>query len=669
MIRPTLLAALILGTSASAAVADGFLIRPYLQNVTASGATIFWETRNESPGWVAYGETDDCPRRAGSEDRTRFHRVRLEGLAPGRACHYRVAVDGDVHQGVFRTAPEKGGPVTFLIVGGSASWDKGAWENTGMAEHAAQWNPDLFIHTGNMVTDGRDPAQWPLQFERFAGTMANVWMVPVRGTGEGKRVLNTTTVTVRERPEDMQAFMRSAATQQAFRKKPNRRHDGFSRYFELPGAGEPYAAFDWGDTHFVLLSYDAAAGAGAWVNEHLASVDAANVVVAQHLSIYTAGYRSAVDSYRAEVPVAMSAVREALESHGVLLDLAGQAKIYERTHPLHDGRRDHWSGVTYLTQGGAARGGFPEWFTAVGGLDLDAPGYTVVHLDKTSGWLRTFAWDKAAKTIVECDYNRFWRDISIPRAVLARLKKAEAPDLPAAVEEVGALAYAPAVETLLPLLESNDTELRRRVARALRRIGAPKATGPLMACLRDPGPTVRREAARALEIALDPSFCRPVGDLALEPALDHEVRAALLGALAAHGPYYFAMDTAELVLRQADAPPPLRERAAWVIDRVATRDDVDTLLSLVLGERQTYPLLRIGHALDRLCAAKTDLAGDGALAKSKRGRPRDTFIKAWKSALDNLVLSEAQRKKRAAFEKIRHRRTPARLRTPVNLKE
>ena len=41
-------------------------------------------------------------------------------------------------------------------------------------------------------------------------------------------------------------------------------NDWFAKYHELPGEGEPFAAFDWGNTHFVLISYESTPVAAPW---------------------------------------------------------------------------------------------------------------------------------------------------------------------------------------------------------------------------------------------------------------------------------------------------------------------------------------------------------------------------------------------------------------------
>jgi len=421
MYRPAWMAALALLLAAPAALANGFVVPPYVQHVTADGATVLWETAAVATGEVAHGPTPDCALTARVEQKDRMHRVRLEGLAPGSTWYYRVTAGADTREGRFRTAPAGGGPVTFLLLGGTADWDGDLWEGTGMAEHAAQWEPDLCLHLGNLVKNGRQASEWPLHFRRFASTLSQTWMVPARGTGEGRRTIDTTTVSTRERPKDMQAFMRAASEQRAARQARVEQEDGFDRYFELPGEADGHVVFDWGDTHFVVIPWDGVAVAGPWLAEHLAGVSAANIVVAQHVPLYCAGVRSAVDAQRAEAPIGLGTLQAAFQEHGVLLSLSAQAHTYERSQPLRQGLRDDLHGVTYLNLGGAGRGAFPEWFTAVGGLDLDGPVYTVVHLEAGGGWLRTFSWDADAGAPVEQDYRVFWRDEAAPRALLEKL--------------------------------------------------------------------------------------------------------------------------------------------------------------------------------------------------------------------------------------------------------
>jgi len=72
----------------------------------------------------------------------------------------------------------------------------------------------------------------------------------------------------------------------------DKENDWYAKYHELPGEGEPFSAFDWGNVHVVAISIDDTAKAPAWLDQHLPTVNAPWVLVVQHLPVYCTGYDS-----------------------------------------------------------------------------------------------------------------------------------------------------------------------------------------------------------------------------------------------------------------------------------------------------------------------------------------------------------------------------------------
>ena len=74
---------------------------PWIQNVSETGFTLMWATADKSLSWVEVAPDDGTPfeaaRRpgfyqtvAGKKYTGTFHKVRVEGLEPGKAYRYRI---------------------------------------------------------------------------------------------------------------------------------------------------------------------------------------------------------------------------------------------------------------------------------------------------------------------------------------------------------------------------------------------------------------------------------------------------------------------------------------------------------------------------------------------------------------------------------------------------
>lgn len=578
---------------------QGFHIRPHLNNITRDGVTLIWETRQPAESVVEYGPEGAYDQRAtGAVDENNIHRVRISGLQAETVYSYRVRAGEEIQESTFRTAPATDRPVTFIVIGDSRRWDA-TWEGARMAEHAAQWNPEFYINNGDLVLNGHQKELWPEHFNRFHDLNQRLWMVTARGNHEGSQVFDPA-------------------------------NDWFAKYHELPGDGEPYACFDWGNTHFVLVSFEQTPGAAAFLDKHMPTVNKQYTVLAQHFPVYCSGYYGPTDNRKEMGDRQMKPLAEAIDRHGIALDIAGHTHIYERMFALRGGQRDDRNGCVYIVNGGDINANFAEAFTAVRDDrdTMEKPTYTVVHMGEDRIWFRTFAWGKAEQEIIEIDYCVLWRDEAVPKAAFDALAGAAGADLLKAIGELGAMTYQPAAEALLPYLEDADAAVRRAAATALRRIGNAGVAPRLLARLADDDPHVQREIARALEITADETLAPAIADAARDAALDPKARMALIGALEFHAPKSLATQTAIAVLQDAGAPAPVRERAAYALVRTADEDDIATLCDLFDRETEMYVVLRLAFTLNELCGKRQAVDEDSPIGKSKPGERRP-FIEKW----------------------------------------
>ena len=289
---------------AGLAAADAFHIAPHLQNITTDGVTIIWETTDPSPGVVEYGLEGAYDRRAASPDGEKIHRVRIEGLKPATTYSYRVKAGADHLESAFKTAPTGQGPVTFIVIGDSRRWDK-RWEETKMAAHTLQWKPDFYLIMGDLVLNGHKYELWPEHFKRFSELNHRYMLVTARGNHEGSM-------------------------------NQDRENDWFAKYHELPGWGEPFSVFDWGNTHFMLVSIENTKEIPQRLDQHMPSVHSKYTVVSQHLPIFCAGYFGPVDSRKTsgvpgkemanpdpEMGIGPEAIAKSFDKHRITLDLGG----------------------------------------------------------------------------------------------------------------------------------------------------------------------------------------------------------------------------------------------------------------------------------------------------------------------------------------------------------
>ena len=584
-------------------VAQGFYIAPHVNNVAPDGVTFCWETHQPEIGSVAYGRDGDLSATVPEEAAVKIHRVRITGLEADTVYRYRIASGADVQERSFKTAPGTRRPVTFVVLGDSRRWGTN-WAESKMAEHAKQWDAEFYLNVGDLVGSGHVYEQWPEHFTRFADITDHLWMLTARGNHEGSM-------------------------------KYDVEKDWFGKYHDLPG-GEPYAAFDWGNTHFVIVSFEQTPGLTKFLDKHMPSVDNKYTVVAQHFPIYCTGYASADDSRKELGQGPTRFIAAALDRHNVTMNIAGHTHIYERLHRIRGGKRDDAKGTQYLVNGGDIGGNYPDWFTALGDdrRTMEQPTYTVVHMGDDRIWFRTFCWGLAEKAVIEIDYKLLWQDEAIPKAELAKLDGASGGALVAAIDELAAMGYAPAADKLLALLDSSEAAVPRSAAKALREIGSAGISAALVQHLADADLAVRRTLARALEIAMDPGAANAVADAALDTAQDEQTRVNLIGALQFHAPPALATKTMVALIEAADTPAPVRERAAYALSRTARVEDVETLAAMFKKEPAGYVMTRVAMALNEICGRRQSLSDRGPLGRSKPGEERQKFIDKWMRQLE-----------------------------------
>ena len=582
---------------------QGFHINPQLNNVTKTSVTLIWESHLPETGVVEFSGDTSYSQKATEEGTPTLHRVHVNDLQPETMYNYRVTCGEEVFTDHFKTAPATARPITFIVIGDSRRWGN-RWAETKMEDHAAQWNAEFYLTMGDLVPSGHNKELWPEHFTRFQGLTGHTWFANARGNHEGSMIFD---------PES----------------------DWFNKYHELPGKGEPFAAFQWGNTYFVMISFEQTMNAWKFLDEELPNVDAKYSVLSHHFPVYCAGYYSPEDSRKEMGTGPMARLAHAIDEHKVTLDLVGHTHIYERQFPIRDRKRNDREGTMFVVNGGDINGQFPEWFTAVHDDrdTMEQPTYTVYYMGDDRVWFRTFAWNKIDKKIEEIDYHIQWQDEAIPKAELAKLGTAQGVDLVKAITDLGAMSYQPAAQPLLKYLDDANADLKRAAAHALCGIGTPEVSNALVAHLNDADVAVRRDLARALEIAMDPVVFPAVLAAAKDPQQDDKARISLLGALQFYGPKPEVTAAMVALLKEPRVPDKVRERVVYTLSQTASESDLESLFDLFRAEQAKYVTTRLAWTLNSLTTDRQSLDGNAPIGQSNPGADREQFIENWKKKL------------------------------------
>ncbi len=553
---------------------SAFRIAPYLQNTSPGAVTVMWETKQATACQVTYWRVGREPKgevTVSDDAREKIHKVRISRLQPDTRYGYAVRVGREVQGGEFATAPATDRPIRFAIFGDSRFWGD-YWQTTPLPEHLLSKKPEFVLHMGDLVNNGRRYAEWPTHFERFASVLKQTPLFPARGNHEGDGS---------EQPQN----------------------DWFGKYHELPG-GEPYSSFDWGNSHFAIVSFTHVEKCASFLDADLGATTKKWKFVAFHYPVYCTGYESGSDNRKVSGNRELEAI---FDKHRVDMVFVGHTHIYERCFPIRGGKRDDRNGTVYLVQGGAVGGNYPDWWTATLAKDFSLPSYTFLDVQDDRIELRTYGLAKGdqkkgkAAQIVEIDRCIRWRDENLPRKLLSELPSKESGDLVHAIEDLGAMCYTPASRTLVRYLNHKDPAVRRAAVLALERIADASVSEQLMPFLQDEDLIIRRRVARTLEEAIVPGVADKIMREILNSRQDSQVRICLLGALLHHAPR-LAFPVAMRALDATDGE--LRDRAADVVKRTATEKDVPLLSELARNEKRPYVAACLAWGIKRLAGKK-----------------------------------------------------------------
>ena len=317
---------------------------PYLQWPTTDGVTVMWETAERGVGEVEWFETEsvhaglsgaartiEASRSTVEEDKPRrIHRVRIDGLESGIDYHYRVVGDTALHP--VRVAPSRDTPFSFCVTSETGGYGDDDF-NTRIFEQIARSRPDILTVAGDAVRNGTDYEDWERYF-----------------FGPAREVLHNTPFYLCPGNHEENA-------------------DWFNQFTDFPEPGN-YYGFDYGNAHFTALDsprlVDYVDG-GPVATPELDATSAQRLFFRRKLEEAGADslWRFAFYHYPPyvsgdyEVPQ-MRELGTDVDAAGVDIVFNSHTIVYERSHPIRDGRLDTEDGTIYIVAGGA--GAKPDWF-------------------------------------------------------------------------------------------------------------------------------------------------------------------------------------------------------------------------------------------------------------------------------------------------------------------
>lgn len=326
---------------------------PYLQSVQTDSITVCWQTAQPVSGAVwaaeaAFPQVPAEPHPTASPGAvfhgpvTELHRICITGLRAGTDYVYQILTpDGApaTERLTFRTAPEEEDAFTFAIT--SEYGGVGKPDNpfaSAIRQLIALEHPEFLLSLGDIVADGTREQDWDdYLFKPYARLLTNTPFFPCIGNHE----VNCNAV-----PEGDTS--------------PYRWYD---RYFTVPH----YYAFDYGCAHFCVLDAPAlcrqlsdglpegetygvelkqnASEQLHFLEQDLAATDKKWKFVLCHYPPYT----SAIFTVRA-----LRCLAPILERYGVDIMFNSHAIVYERSHPIRNGKTAK-DGVRYILTGGHER--------------------------------------------------------------------------------------------------------------------------------------------------------------------------------------------------------------------------------------------------------------------------------------------------------------------------
>ncbi|MGL6073939.1 MAG: LamG-like jellyroll fold domain-containing protein [Fimbriiglobus sp.] len=313
-----------------------FVVEPYLQSLTKTSVVIMAEAPTPMTSEVTYGTSIPLETSVKNEKASTMQELTLEKLQPGTKYFYQVTCRGENGVelqgpiGTFQTAPEMTQAFAFSIIGDTqrnpvitGKVAKLMWED----------RPNFVLHMGDVVDNGPDKREWTQElFKPCQELFGRVCLFPCIGNHE-------------------------------------KNHAHYYQYFSLPKP-EFYYSYTYGHAEFFSIDTNKPVGPGSaqyeWLDKALGASKAKWKFCYHHHPCYSSDSDDYGNSFKGETKFGDRNARQLValyEKHNVDIAMNGHIHVYERTHPIRDGKINTKNGVVYLTSGGG--GGSLENFSPV----------------------------------------------------------------------------------------------------------------------------------------------------------------------------------------------------------------------------------------------------------------------------------------------------------------
>lgn len=321
---------------------------PMVQLATERSMSIVWFTsRPDATQTFQFSSPGGSPTTVSIEHEGTRHVARLANLEPASKYAYTISVaDRVLASATARTNKSAGTPFTFLVFGDSG---QGSPEQRRLARRMVEFQPDLIVHTGDLIYPSGERHHYRERFfEPYAAMIREVNFWPSLGNhDDAKRT----------------------------------RGGPFREVFELPRNGpanqvpENNYWFEYADARFVVLDSNVKAEVVAsdlapWAEKTLAEAQTTWKFVVFHHPPYTHGkYEPNRGICETLVPV--------FEQTSVDVVFNGHDHLYERTVPMRGGAAAE-RGVVYIVSGAGG--------ASLYSLKSDMPSYFAASYDATHGF-------------------------------------------------------------------------------------------------------------------------------------------------------------------------------------------------------------------------------------------------------------------------------------------
>ena len=288
---------------------DKIAVYPFVETLDDSSATILWQINDYKNSFIEFKKENGKPEIIAGILTNEMFKAAVSNLEAGAVYYYRLAGDANKFS-KFRTFSKNRKNFSFAVLGDNRT-NPDKFEK--IAAAAAKFDVDFFIHTGDMMTDGRKKNQWYKQ-----------WFKPARP------MLEKAPVFVAWGNHEYPWLQNS-----------------YLNYFYPDRSkfnGQSYYSFQNGNILFIQLNifdeYKQGSKQYIWLENILKNNKAPFTIVALHIAPFTSGAH-AKDKGVADVRQFLVPL---LQKYNVNLVVSGHDHLYERSD---------YKGTTYIIAGGA----------------------------------------------------------------------------------------------------------------------------------------------------------------------------------------------------------------------------------------------------------------------------------------------------------------------------